>query len=81
MAAAGTSSPPIRSGEKAGVVSGAALLVDYILTITVSIVSCGAAIFSFFPPDWQPYKIPFDLCAIVLLVVLNLRESRNRSPP
>jgi amino acid transporter len=60
-------------GEKAGVVSGAALLVDYILTITVSIVSCGAAIFSFFPPEWQPYKIPFDLCAIVLLVVLNLR--------
>jgi len=60
-------------GEKAGVVSGAALLVDYILTITVSIVSCGAAVFSFFPADWQPYKIPFDLCAIVLLVVLNLR--------
>ncbi len=34
-------------GEKAGVVSGAALLVDYILTITVSIVSCGAALFQF----------------------------------
>ena len=28
-------------GEKAGVVSGAALLVDYMLTITVSIVACG----------------------------------------
>jgi amino acid transporter len=60
-------------GEKAGVVSGAALLVDYMLTITVSIVSCGAAIFSFLPADWQQYKIPFDIAAIVLLVVFNLR--------
>jgi len=60
-------------GEKAGVVSGAALLVDYMLTITVSIVSCGDAIFSFFPTSAQPYKIPFDICAILLLIVLNLR--------
>jgi len=59
--------------EKAGVVSGAALLVDYMLTITVSIVSCGDAIFSFFPASAQSYKIPFDICAILLLVVLNLR--------
>ena len=60
-------------GEKAGVVSGSALLVDYMLTITVSIVSCGAALFSFFPASFQPYKIPFDICAIIFLVVLNLR--------
>jgi amino acid transporter len=60
-------------GEKFGVVSGAALLVDYMLTITVSIVSCGDAIFSFFPVAWQPYKIPFDIAAISFLVVINLR--------
>jgi amino acid transporter len=60
-------------GEKAGVISGAALLVDYMLTITVSIVSCGDAIFSFFPVAMQPYKIPFDLAAIFFLVVINLR--------
>jgi amino acid transporter len=60
-------------GEKAGVISGSALLVDYILTITVSIVSCGDAIFSFFPLSAQSYKIPFDVCAIILLVLLNLR--------
>jgi amino acid transporter len=60
-------------GEKAGVISGAALLVDYMLTITVSIVSCGDALFSFFPIAWQEFKIPFDVCAIILLVVLNLR--------
>jgi len=60
-------------GEKAGVISGAALLVDYMLTITVSIVSCGDAIFSFFPLSFQAYKIPFEMAAILFLVVLNLR--------
>ncbi len=64
-------------GEKAGVVSGAALLVDYMLTITVSIVSCGDAVFSFFPAGWQPYKLEFELMAILFLVVLNLRGIRE----
>ncbi len=60
-------------GEKAGVVSGCALLVDYMLTITVSIVACGDAVFSFFPVGVQEYKFPFEILAICLLVVLNLR--------
>jgi amino acid transporter len=60
-------------GEKAGVLSGSALLVDYMLTITVSIVSCGDAIFSFFPMTWQPYKTAFEVGAIVFLVIINLR--------
>jgi amino acid transporter len=34
-------------GEKAGVVSGSALLVDYVLTITVSVASCVDAIYSY----------------------------------
>ena len=60
-------------GEKAGVLSGSALLVDYMLTITVSIVSCGDAIFSFFPASFQPFKTPFEVLAILFLVVINLR--------
>ena len=60
-------------GEKAGVVSGSALLVDYMLTITVSIVSCGDAIFSFFPAAYQPLKTPFEILAILFLVVINIR--------
>lgn len=60
-------------GEKAGVVSGSALLVDYVLTITVSIVSCGDALFSFFPVAWHSFKTPFEVCAIIFLVMLNLR--------
>jgi amino acid transporter len=60
-------------GPRAGVVSGAALLVDYILTISVSIASGGDAIFSFLPPAWAPWKLTVEALAIGLLVVLNLR--------
>jgi amino acid transporter len=60
-------------GEKAGVVSGSALLVDYMLTITVSIVACGDALFSFFPASAAPFKTPFEIAAILFLVVINLR--------
>ena len=60
-------------GEKAGVLSGCALLVDYMLTITVSIVSCGDAVFSFLPAQFQTLKIPFEVLALLLLVMLNLR--------
>jgi amino acid transporter len=60
-------------GEKAGVLSGSALLVDYMLTITVSIVACGEAVFSFFPASFQSFKTPFEILAILFLVVINLR--------
>jgi len=59
------------------VVSGAALLVDYMLTITVSIVSCGDALFSFLPAGWQSSKLEFELLAILFLVVINLRGIRE----
>jgi amino acid transporter len=60
-------------GEKAGLVSGGALIVDYILTITVSITSCADAIFSYLPPEFQKWKIVFAAIMIIMLVMLNLR--------
>lgn len=60
-------------GEKAGVVSGSALLVDYVLTITVSIAACGDALFSFLPLHYHLYKIPFCALLIFALIILNLR--------
>ncbi|HLK37466.1 MAG TPA: APC family permease, partial [Polyangiaceae bacterium] len=39
-------------GPRVGVVSGSALLVDYVLTITTSIASGGDAIFSMIPREW-----------------------------
>jgi amino acid transporter len=60
-------------GEKAGVVSGSALIVDYMLTITVSIASCGDALFSFLPVEWHYLKLSFEAFLILALIVLNLR--------
>src|SRR5208337_4365133 len=51
----------------AGVVAGSALLVDYILTITVSLASCGDAIFSYLPPAYLHYKLTFVVGLILLL--------------
>jgi amino acid transporter len=59
--------------EGAGVISGCALLVDYMLTITVSLVSCVDALFSFLPMYLHVYKLGFVAFLIVLLVVLNMR--------
>jgi len=60
-------------GPRVGVVSGCALVVDYILTITVSIASGGNAIFSFLPQSWHAWKMAVEVAAIVLLIALNLR--------
>jgi hypothetical protein len=60
-------------GEKAGVVSGSALLVDYVLTITISIASCVDALFSFLPIPFHHWKIPFSCLLTVLLIILNIR--------
>jgi len=60
-------------GKGAGVVSGSALLVDYILTITVSIAACGDAIFSFLPLEFHQYSLLFKVSLIFVLIILNLR--------
>ncbi|OYV96652.1 MAG: amino acid transporter [Acidobacteria bacterium 21-70-11] len=60
-------------GPLPGVVSGSALVVDYVLTITISIASGVDAILSFVPIGWHQYKMLLDLAILVLLVVLNLR--------
>ena len=60
-------------GPSVGLVSGSALLVDYVLTISVSIASGGDAIFSFLAPEVAAFKLPLEAAAIVTLVVLNLR--------
>ena len=60
-------------GEKAGVVSGCALLVDYVLTITTSVASGCDQIWNFLPPGWATWKLPAELAVLGLLVVLNMR--------
>jgi amino acid transporter len=60
-------------GKPAGVVSGSALLVDYVLTITVSIAAAGDAIFSLLPSDYGKWKLTVEVAFLVILLLLNLR--------
>ncbi len=60
-------------GPKAGLVSGSALLVDYTLTITVSLVACVDALFSFLPLASHGLKVEVSILLVVLLTVLNIR--------
>jgi amino acid transporter len=60
-------------GEKAGVVSGSALIVDYILTVTVSIAACSDALFSYLPFEYQRFKIFFAALLILFMIIMNMR--------
>lgn len=64
-------------GPYPGVVSGCALLVDYILTISMSVSAGCDAIFSFLPQEWLPYKFSAIMFVLLLLIVLNLRGVRE----
>jgi amino acid transporter len=64
-------------GRSAGVVSGSALLVDYVLTITVSIAAAGDVIFSFLPPGLVGLKLPMEIAFILGLTTLNIRGVRE----
>lgn len=61
----------------AGVVSGSALLVDYVLTIAISVAGAADAAFSLSPPEWHGWKLAFTAGGIGLLTVLNLRGVRE----
>jgi amino acid transporter len=56
-----------------GVVSGCALLIDYVLTVTISVASGGDALFSILPAPWQTWKLPLVIAGVALLTLLNLR--------
>jgi len=58
---------------KAGVISGCALVVDYVLTIAVSVVSGVDAVLSFTSHADSPWKPALALLVIGGLVLLNLR--------
>jgi len=64
-------------GNRVGVVSGCALLVDYVLTITVSVASGCDQVWSFLPAKFLPYKFPAEFVVIAVLIVLNLRGVRE----
>jgi amino acid transporter len=59
-------------GEIPAQVAGAALLTDYILTVSVSISSGMEQVASLFPA-LQPYRVELALAAILFMAIMNLR--------
>ncbi|MDH5274240.1 MAG: amino acid permease, partial [Gammaproteobacteria bacterium] len=64
-------------GPYAGLVAGAALIVDYVLTIAISAASGIDALFSLLPAVHQVVKLEAAVAVVVLLIYLNLRGMRE----
>ena len=63
-------------GTMPGLIAAAALLTDYILTVSVSISSGVAAITSAYPPLF-PHAVVIGIAAIFILMLVNLRGVRE----
>jgi amino acid transporter len=63
-------------GRNASLVAAASLLIDYILTVAVSIAAGVAALTSAFP-HWHPNRVEMTLGFVVLLALGNLRGIRE----
>lgn len=64
-------------GPYVGLISGAALIVDYVLTIAVSIASGADALFSLLPHYFLPYKLLSEAILIMFLIGLNIRGMKE----
>src|ERR1700751_4302356 len=64
-------------GPRAGLVSGAALIVDYVLTIAISVASGVDALFSLLPPTAGSLKLATEVALTATLLMLNLRGMKE----
>jgi amino acid transporter len=64
-------------GPRAGLVSGAALIVDYVLTIAISVASGVDALFSLLPTAASQFKLGTELVLVVVLLVMNMRGMKE----
>jgi hypothetical protein len=60
-------------GKAPGVLCGCALIVDYVLTVAISIAAGADAVFSLLPAASQDYKVVAAAVGVVLLMLLNFR--------
>lgn len=66
-------------GNYPGLIAGGSLLVDYILTVAVSVSAYIDAITSAFP-SLHPYNVIIAVLFVLLITTLNLRGLQNRPP-
>lgn len=64
-------------GPYVGLVSGAALIIDYVLTIAVSTASGMDAIFSMLPTTFLGYKLFAEIGTVIFLIVVNMRGMKE----
>src|SRR5215217_3002965 len=64
-------------GNVTAAVAGAALLIDYVLTVAVSVSSGVAAMSSVFPDQLGPIRVEISVAFVVLLAWANLRGIRE----
>lgn len=59
-------------GKKVSLLAATCLIIDYIMTVAVSISSSTAAILSVYP-NLEPYRIPISLICVGAITLINLR--------
>ena len=64
-------------GSHAGLVSGSALIVDYVLTISISVASGVDALFSLLPVVFGSAKLGLEILLTLLLLYLNMRGMKE----
>ncbi|MES2534398.1 MAG: APC family permease [Pseudomonadota bacterium] len=64
-------------GPYMGLIAGCALVLDYVLTIAISIAAGVEALASLLPLGFQPFKLWAEVVFIALLIVLNLRGMKE----
>src|SRR5207249_1355239 len=63
-------------GELPGLTAAASLLIDYVLTVAVS-VAAGVAAITSLQPAWLPFTVELSVVAVVLIALANLRGIRE----
>src|SRR5262249_33719515 len=63
-------------GTLPGLTAAASLMIDYILTVSVSVAAGVQALVTLFP-DLAPYVVPIDVVLVVLITMVNLRGVRE----
>ena len=64
-------------GTVPALLAAAALLVDYVLTVSVSVAAGVAAILSAFPGQLDDLRVPLGVASIVFVMLINLRGIRE----
>ncbi|HEY8101765.1 MAG TPA: APC family permease [Burkholderiaceae bacterium] len=64
-------------GPYMGLIAGCALILDYVLTVSISVAAGVEALASLLPLGFQPYKLWTEMVVIAVLIVMNLRGMKE----